>query len=118
MSTQTISGKLCTRGPKGYLEIPISGAATDDAQTEIKTDSTVTVTAQSVGIYGENQVLTAGWLSAKTGFGYAAIFNNGIVRATIPITSRTSASSGGEDQQVLNNIKLVPGDQLICFTYA
>ena len=118
MTTQTVSGKLCTRGPKGSLEIPLSTSVTDGTATEIKTDSTVTVTTQGIGVYGENQVLTGGFLSAKTGFHYAAIFNNGIVRATIPMYSRTSGCTGGQDTTILNQIKLVPGDQLLVVTYA
>ena len=94
MSTQNVTGKICTMGPKGYLEIPLLTTVTDGTQTEIKTDSNYTVTSQSVGIYGETQRITGGWISAKTGIIYAAIINNGIVRAIIPITSRTAGASG------------------------
>ena len=70
-------------GPKGYLEIPLLTTVTDGTQTEIKTNSNFTVTSQSVGIYGETQRITGGFVSAKTGIIYAAIVNNGIVRAVI-----------------------------------
>ena len=119
MTTQTVTGKLCTTGPKGYLEVPLEESITDnDTSQEVKTDATYTVAAQSVGIYAERQTLVGGWVSAKTGIKFAAIINNGIVRATIPITSRTSGSSGSQDMVVLNQITLNPGDQLMVQTYA
>ena len=118
MSNQDVTGKLCTMGPKGYMEIPLKQASvTDGTQTEVKTNSDFTVAAQSVGIYGERQTLTGGWISAKTGIIYAAIINNGIVRAVIPISSRTSGASGSSDQMVMNRIVLNPGDQLLVETY-
>jgi len=105
-------------GPKGYLEIPLLQSCEDGTQTEVKTNSSFTVTAQSVGIYGETQRVTGGWISAKTGIIYAAIVNNGIVRAVIPISSRTAGASGCGDMAVLNPITLNPGDQLLVETYA
>ena len=119
MSTQDVTGKLCTRGPKGYMEIPLlQSGITDGTQTEVKTNANFTGAAQSVGIYGERQTLTGGWVSAKTGIIYAAIINNGIVRAVIPITSRTAGASGSNDMVVMNQITLNPGDQLLVETYA
>lgn len=121
MSDQSVCGKLCTNGPKGYLEVPLLTTITDDAalaSCEVFTDSSVTVTAQSVGIYAENQTLLGGFISVKTGSYVAAIFNNGIVRATIPMYSRTSSASGGQDSVIMNNIVLNPGDQLLVQTYA
>lgn len=118
MTTQVVTGCLNTTGPKGQLKIPVSTSVTDGTQTEILTDSSVTVTTMSVGIYGENQTLRSAWISAKTGIVYAVIVNNGIVRAVLPITSRTSGASGCGDMMVINNITLVPGDQLLALTYA
>lgn len=118
MTTQNVTGKICTMGPKGYLEIPLETTVNDGSQTEIKTNSSFTVTAQSVGIYGETQRITGGFLSAKTGIIYAAIINNGIVRAVIPMTSRTSGATGCSDMAVMNSIVLNPGDQLLVECYA
>ena len=118
MTTQNVTGKLCTIGPKGYLEVPLETTVTDGSQTEIKTDSTFTITSQSVGIYAERQTVTAGFVSAKTGIIYASIINNGIVRATIPLSSRTSGATGCSDMKVMGNIVLNPGDQLLVETYA
>ena len=119
MTTQTVTGKLCTTGPKGYLEVPLEESITDnDTSQEVKTDATYTVAAQSVGIYAERQTLVGGWVSAKTGIKFAAIINNGIVRATIPITSRTSGASGSADMVVLNRITFNAGDQLMVQCYA
>jgi hypothetical protein len=119
MTTQTVTGKLCTTGPKGYIEVPLEETITDnDTSQEVKTDATYTVAAQSVGIYAERQTLTGGWVSAKTGIKFAAIVNNGIVRATIPITSRTSGASGSQDMVVLNRITFNAGDQLMVQTFA
>jgi len=118
MTTQNVTGKICTMGPKGYLEIPLETTVTDGTQTEVKTDATFTVTTQSVGIYGENQKVTGGFVSAKTGIIYACIVNNGIVRAIVPISSRTSGATGCADMQIMNGIVLNPGDQLLVETYA
>jgi hypothetical protein len=118
MTTQNVTGKLATVGPKGRLEIPLETTVTDGTQTEIKTDATFTITTQSVGIYGEGQTVTGGFVSAKTGIIYAAIINNGIVRAIIPISSRTSGATGCGDMAVMNQIVLNPGDQLLVETYA
>ena len=118
MTAQNVTGKMCTMGPKGYLEIPLLTSVTDDSQTEVLTNNNFTVTSQSVGIYGETQRVTGGFVSAKTGIIYAAIVNNGIVRAVIPISSRTSGATGCGDMQVMNPITLNPGDQLLVETYA
>ena len=118
MSTQVVTGKLCTMGPKGYMEVPLSTTVNDGAQTEIKTNADYTVTSQSVGIYAERQQLVGAFCSAKTGLIYAAIVNNGIVRAVLPISSRTSGASGSGDMTVVNQIILNPGDQLLVETYA
>ncbi|PXY72630.1 MAG: hypothetical protein CXX80_03350 [Methanobacteriota archaeon] len=121
MSTQNVTGKLCTQGPKGYLEVPLLTTITDDAalgSSEVFTDSNVTITSQSVGIYAENQVLMGGFISVKTGTYVAAIFNNGIVRASVPMYSRTSSASGGKDTTIFKKITLVPGDQLLVQVYA
>jgi hypothetical protein len=118
MTTQNVTGKICTMGPKGYLEIPLETTVNDGTQTEIKTDATFTVATQSVGIYGENQRVTGGFISCKTGIIYAAIINNGIVRAVVPISSRTSGATGSGDMMVINPIVLNPGDQLLVETYA
>ena len=121
MSVQNVTGKLCTQGPKGYLEVPLLTEITDDAalgSSEVFTDSNVTITSQSVGIYAENQVLTGGFVTAKTGVYVASIFNNGIVRASVPMYSRTSSASGGRDTVIMNKITLVPGDQLLVQVYA
>lgn len=118
MSTQIVTGKICTTGPKGYLEVPLKTTVTDGTQTEILTDSDFSVTSQSLGIYAERQRVTGGFLSAKTGIIYGAIINNGIVRATIPITSRTSGATGSADMVIMGNIVLNPGDQILVNTYA
>ena len=118
MTAQNVTGKICTMGPKGYLEIPLLTAVTDGNQTEVTTNSNFTVTSQSVGIYGETQRVTGGFVSAKTGIIYAASVNNGIGRAVIPISSRTSGATGCGDMQVMNPITLNPGDQLLVETYA
>jgi len=118
MTTQQVTGKLCTTGPKGYMEVPLATTVDDGTQTEVKTNSTFTVSTQSVGIYAERQTLRSAWISSKTGLIYAAIINNGIVRATLPISSRTSGASGCSDMVVLNNIVLNPGDQLMVETFA
>ena len=118
MTAQNVPGKICTMGPKGYLEIPLLTSVTDGSQTEVLTNNNFTVTSQSVGIYGETQRVTGGFVSAKTGIIYAAIVNNGIVRAVIPISSRTSGATGCGDMKVMNPITLNPGDQLLVQTYA
>lgn len=117
MTTQVVTGKLCTMGPKGYMEVPLSTTITDGTQTEVLSNSSYTVTSQSVGIYAERQQLVGGFVSAKTGIIYAAIINNGIVRAVIPISSRSSGASGSGDMAVVNQIILNPGDQLMVETY-
>jgi hypothetical protein len=118
MSTQVITGKICTTGPKGYLEVPMKTTVTDGTQTEILTDSAFSVTSQSLGIYAERQTVTGAFMTAKTGLIYCAIINNGIVRATIPITSRTSGATGCSDMAVMGNIVLNPGDQVLVTSYA
>jgi hypothetical protein len=119
MTTQVVTGKICTNGPKGYIEIPLETTITDnDTSQEVFTDATYTVAAQSLGIYGENQKILGGWISAKSGIKFAVIVNNGIVRAMVPITSRTAGASGSSDMVVLNPITLNPGDQLLVQCYA
>jgi len=119
MSDQTVCGKIITNGPKGRMEVPMESTITDNATSqEIKTDATYTIAEQSLGVYAENQQLLGGWISSKTGIKFCVVINNGIVRAVIPISSRTSGASGSSDMVVMNQITLNPGDQLMCQTFA
>jgi len=118
MTSQNVSGMLYTTGPKGRLCIPLLTSVTDDEnKAEVKTDSNFTVSSMSIGIYGERQTLQSGWVSAKTGIVACAVYNNGIVRAVVPITSRTSKVAGCSDQVIMNKIVLNPGDTLNVLTY-
>jgi hypothetical protein len=119
MTAQNVTGMLYTTGPKGRLSIPLLTSVTDDEDKfEVKTDSNFTVSSMSIGIYGERQTIQSGWVSAKTGIVAAAIYNNGIVRAVVPITSRTSKVAGCSDMVIMNKIVLNPGDTLNVLVYA
>ena len=120
MSTQSVIGKICTSGPMGRLEIPMKTTITDGSDNqEVKTNSDVTVTSQSLGTYADGQTVLGGWFSAKTVIAYAYILRNGRCVCTFPISSRTHGNTGTFDLQAIGaGLKLIPGDQLVVRTEA
>tara|TARA_Y100000401_G_C8251983_1_gene188657 strand:+ start:234 stop:581 length:348 start_codon:yes stop_codon:yes gene_type:complete len=115
MTTQIVAGMLKTN--VGY--IPLESTITDDTDNqEVKTDSTYTVTSQSIGTFADGQTLQAGFVNAKTNIFYAYILRNGTnVCNIMSIASRTCAGNQ-KLMGVSNPIQLRPGDQLVVRTIA
>lgn len=112
MTSQIVAGLLKTN--IGY--IPVESTITDSADNaEIQTDATFTVTSQSIGTYADGQILQSATLSAKTQILYAYVLRNGVNVCNIPgLTSRANMSQPRGLQQVTNQIRFSPGDQLVC----
>ena len=114
MTSQIVAGLLKTN--VGY--IPVESTITDAGDNaEIQTDSTFTVTSQSIGTYADGQVLQGATLSAKTQILYAYVLRNGVNVCNIPgLNSRATMSQPRGLQPVSNAIRFNPGDQLVCRT--
>ena len=109
---QIVAGLLKTN--VGYIPVETSVADATDNE-EILTDSTFTVTSQSIGTYADGQVLQGATLSAKTQIMYAYVLRNGVNVCNIPgLTSRNKMSQPRGLQPVSNAIRFSPGDQLVC----
>ena len=97
-------------------QIPLGPLSIADASdpTEFTTDSTFTVTAQSIGDYAQNKTGVQGFVSAKTHAGWAYILRNGLVAALIPVCSRTAGGSGSiGDLPLCAPFRLRAGDKLL-----
>jgi len=113
MTTQTVTGLLITDSGN----IPLSSTATDGAETEIFSDTSYTVTAQSVGTYGEGQTIRGAYIQSATGICYAYILRNGTVASVIQSLG-SLAIGGGKGVEALKPITLQAGDVLRVLTMA
>ena len=118
MTTQNLTGKICSNGPRGYLEFPIEVTMTDDTESNVTSDTIYTITAQDLGQFLNGQTITTGFVSVKTGIAYCYVLRNGRCISTVPMTSRTSGATGSSDQELSHPVSVIPGDVLRALTYA
>ncbi len=116
MTTQLVTGFALSNG----LPIPLSTTITDGSNSqELKTNSTYSVTSQSLGTFAEGQTVTHLTITAATGVSYAGILRNGQFIAVCQ--SMGSESLGGMPQVaplMPSGVTLVAGDQIIVRTEA
>jgi hypothetical protein len=114
MSTQTVTG--FAKFSNGHA--PLSATVTDgEDDQELTTNSTYTVTSQSLGTFAEGQTLQKMSVQAATGICYAGLLRNGQYIAICQ--SLGSLAKGGmpQPQPILPGpVKLVAGDQIIVRT--
>ena len=92
MTTQVVTGVLVTR----QGTIPLKVTATDAQENEVLTDSTFTVSAQSIGTYAAGQQAYAGYLSSSTGIQYGYLLRNGRVLSVFPSLQTLTSGGGGQ----------------------
>ena len=111
MSTQIISGFAVTNMGGAPLLTTITDGS--DSQ-ELKTNSTYTVTSQSLGTFLEGATLTHLKISAATGIAYAGVLRNG---QYIAVCDALGSNALGSAQNILSvkpaPIVLIAGDQII-----
>ena len=116
MSTQLVTGFALSNG----LPIPLSTTVTDGSDSqEVKTNSTYSVTSQSLGTFAEGRTVTHLTITAASGVAYAGILRNGQYIAVCQ--SLGSESLGGMPQTAMlmpSPVTLVAGDQIIVRTEA
>ena len=116
MSTQTVTGFAQTS--KGG--VPLEATITDGSDSqELTSDTTFTVTAQSLGTYMEGATLTHLKVNAATGICYVGVLRNGQYIAVGQ--SMGSNALGGQPELALvqpGPVQLVAGDQIIIRTEA
>jgi hypothetical protein len=116
MSTQLVTGFALSNG----LPIPLSTTITDGSNSqELKTNSTYSVTSQSLGTFAEGRTVTHMAITAATGISYAGILRNGQFISICQ--SMGSESLGGMPQVATlmpSGVTLVAGDQIIVRTEA
>lgn len=113
MTTQTVTGLLVTSGGN----IPLSSTLTDGTEGEVKTDTTYTVTAQSIGTYAEGQTVQGAYIQAATGISYAYILRNGRVLSVVQSLG-SLAIGGGKGVEAMNPVTLQAGDILRVLVHA
>lgn len=116
MSTQTVVGFAKTT--KGG--VPLEATITDGSDSqELTTDTTYTVTAQSLGTFSEGATLTHLKVTAATGIAYAGVLRNG---QYIAVCQSLGSNALGGQTQLLPilpaPVALVAGDQIIVRTEA
>jgi len=114
MTTQLVTGFALSNG----LPIPLSSSITDHSDSqELKTNSTYSVTSQSLGTFAEGRTVTHLAITAATGIAYAGILRNGQYIAVGQ--SMGSESLAGMPQTAMlmpSPVTLVAGDQIIVRT--
>jgi len=111
MSTQTVVGFAQTsRGG-----VPLEATITDGSDSqELTSDTTFTVTAQSLGTYMEGATLTHLKVSSTSGICYAGILRNGQYIAVVQSLGSNALGGQSELAPVLPSpVALVAGDQII-----
>lgn len=116
MSTQTVVGFAVTS--KGG--VPLQSTITDGSDSnELQTDSSFTVTNQSLGTFMEGANLTHLKVTAATGIAYCGVLRNGQYIAVVQ--SLGSNALGGQTNLLPlmpGPVALVAGDQIIVRTEA
>lgn len=116
MSTQTVTGFAHFSN----TSVPLSATVTDgEDDQELTSNSTFTVTSQSLGTIAEGQILQKLAIQAATGICYAGVLRNGQYIAFCQ--SLGSLAKGGMplSMPILPSpVKLVAGDQVIVRTEA
>jgi len=116
MTTQLVTGFALSNG----LPIPLSATITDGSDSqEITTNSTYTVTSQSLGTFAEGRTVSHMMMTSATGIAYCGILRNGQYIAVCQ--SLGSESLGGQPQVsrlMPMPVTLVAGDQVITRTEA
>jgi hypothetical protein len=116
MSTQLVTGFALSNG----LPIPLSTTLTDGSDSqELKTNSTYSVTSQSLGTFAEGRTIHSLAITAASGIAYAMLLRNG--QAIAVCQSLGSESLGGMPQTARlmpSPVTLVAGDQIIVRTEA
>lgn len=111
MSTQTVIGFAQT----SLGGVPLEATLTDGSNSqELTTDTTFTVTAQSLGTYMEGATLTHLKVSAATGICFVGVLRNG---QYIGVCQSLGSNALGGQPNLLpimpGAIKMVAGDQII-----
>lgn len=116
MSTQTVVGFAQTS--KGG--VPLEATITDGSDSqELTSDTTFTVTAQSLGTYMEGATLTHLKVTSTSGLAYVGVLRNGQYIAVCQVLG--SNALGGQPELALIQpaaVQLVAGDQIIVRTEA
>lgn len=116
MSTQVVNGLLKTNDGRA---VPLQTTLTDGSDSqELLSNSTYSVTSQSIGRYCDGWTLTKGWVSAATNICYAYILRNGQNICNIPSMSTNAIGSGKGMMNLSHPVRIIPGDQLIVRTEA
>lgn len=116
MSTQTVVGFAQTS--KGG--VPLEATLTDGSDSqELTTDTTYTITAQSLGTFSEGATLTHLKVNAASGICYAGVLRNGQYIAICQSMGSNALGGQPELAPVLPSpVSLVAGDQIIVRTEA
>jgi len=116
MTTQNVTGFAQTS--KGG--VPLEATITDSSDSqELTTDTTFTITAQSLGTFAEGATLTHLKVNAASGICYCGVLRNGQYIAVCQ--SMGSNALGGQPELALvlpAPVTLVAGDQIIVRTEA
>jgi hypothetical protein len=116
MSTQTAYGFAQTS--KGG--VPLEATVTDGSDSqELTTDTTFTITAQSLGTFAEGATLTHLKVGAVSGVAYCGVLRNGQYIAVCQSMGSNALGGAPELAPVLPApVALVAGDQIIIRTEA
>lgn len=110
MATNTVNGSLWT---SGGAEIPLKAEIAEGTETEITTDTTFTVTAQSVGDYAPGQTITHGLVAADNGISYAYLLRQGVVQSIIPVCIKGTSF---DTPALFKPVRLQAGDKIQVLT--
>jgi len=108
MATNTVNGVLvCSDG----TNVPLKAELAEGTETNLTTDTAYTVTAQNVGDYALDKVVTSGLITSDNGIAYAYILRQGLVAALIPVGIKGAAYQASP---LCASFRLQAGDIVRC----
>ena len=91
MATNTVTGNLiCSDG----TNIPLNSELAEGTESDLKTDTVYTVSAQNIGDYAPGKTITHGLVSSDNGAGYCFVLSQGLVAALIPYSVKGAVTDG------------------------
>ncbi len=125
MATNTVNGVLvCSDG----TNIPLKEELAEGTESDLKTDTVYTVSAQNVGDYAPGKTVVSGLVSCDNGVGYCYILSQGLVAAIIPWSVKGAVSDGspalcqpytlkaGDKVRIMNNTAADREAAMACYT--
>ena len=91
MATNTVTGNIvCSDG----TNIPLNSELAEGTESDLKTDTVYTVSAQNIGDFAPGKTITHALVSSANGAGYCYVLSQGLVACLIPYAVKGAITDG------------------------